>query len=172
MEQETFNLHIAAICRYLARYTEEVSKSMSASVTALSSADKRRLYSYVGDLHKYLEWVWGLQQDDDGGFLDLPESHPSSIVVPIMDPVGEMENNALIDIVEYFKTFYREAMSSQSSRLGAGILGHDYERFTALLGTIDSYIEEFVAETSPQDFPESSPRNLMPSPGKTGVRKK
>lgn len=172
MEQTTFNLHIAAICRYLARFTEEVSKSMSASVTALSTADKTRLNAYVGDIRVYLEWVWSLQEDDDGGFLDLPESHPTEMVVPMMDPVGEMENNALIDVVEYFKSFYKEAMSAQSSRLGAGLLGHDYNRFTALLDTLDSYIENFVNHTSPQDFPESSPRNAMPSAGKTGVRKK
>jgi len=172
MEKETFNLHIAAICRYIARYTEEISKSASAGVTALSTADKTRLNSYMSDMRIYIEWVWNLQADDDGGFLDLPESHPTSILVPIVDPVGEMENNALIDIVVYLKTLYVEAMSAQSSRLGAGLIGHDYERFLAILDTIDSYIETFVAATSPQDLPESSPRSLMPTKGKTGVRKK
>lgn len=172
MEQETFNLHIAAICRYIARYTEEISKSASAGVTALSTADKKRLADYVSSMRVYIDWVWSLQEDDDGGFLDLPESHPTAVMVPIIDPVGEMENNALVDIVEYFKTLYKEAMSAQSSRLGAGLIGHDYDRMIAILDTIDSYIDTFVAATSPQDFPESSPRAFMPSAGKTGVRKK
>lgn len=172
MENETFNLHIAAICRYVARFTEEISKSASAGITALATADQNRLLSYVGDTRKYVDWVWGLQGDDDGGFLDLPESHPTAIVVPLHDPVAEMENNTLIDVIEYFKTLYTEAMSSQSSRLSAGLLGHDYDRFTAILDAVDSYIAAFVSEVSPLDFPESSPRTAMPSPGKTGVRKK
>lgn len=172
MEQETFNLHIAAICRYIARYTEEISKGASAGITALSNADKKRLNAYVADIRIYIDWVWALQSDDDGGFLDLPESHPTSIIVPIINPIGEMENNALIDVVYYFKTMYVEAMSSQSSRLGAGLIGHDYDRMIAILDTLDSYIETFVDATSPQDFPESSPRSLMPTPGKKGVKKK
>jgi len=172
MDEETFNLHIAAICRYIARYTEEISKSASAGVTALSTSDKIRLGSYIADIRIYIDWVWALQEDDDGGFLDLPESHPTSMIVPLIDPVGEMENNALIDIIVYLKTLYVEAMSAQSSRLGAGLIGHDYLRMSAILDTIDSYIETFVAATSPQDFPESSPRKAMPTSGKTGVRKK
>ena len=172
MENSTFNLHIFSLCSYITRYVEEISKAQSAGVMALTGSDKERLLSYISQTRKYLTWIWDQQSDDSGDFLDLPESTPNERFLTLIDPVGEMENDALRDVVEHLKTFYTEAMNCQSSRLGAGLIIFDYDRFVDILNVLDSFVDTFITNGLPQDFPESSPRKLMPEVGKTGVKKK
>jgi len=168
---ETHNMHIANLCRWISRYLEEISKSASAGVTALSNADKRRMLYYIDSTKKYLDHILGLQKSDSGEYLDLPESHPTTYTLAMPDPVGEMENNTLIDVCEYFKAFYTEALNSQSSRLASGLLMPDSDRLYAILQALDVYINDFVMEHTPADFPESSPRAEGVKAGKTGIRR-
>lgn len=170
-QMETYNIHIKGICENISRYYEEVARFASAGVTALSTADKNRLASYLTEARSYIDWVYALQADDDGGFLDLPESHPKLRTVEVTDLTGEVENNQLRDVLEYLLTLQEELMNSQSSRLGAGLIGHDFDRAIAILDVLDSYIVNFVENNSPMDMPESSPRKAMVSPGKKGVKK-
>lgn len=171
MENITYNLNIKGAAERIVRYREEVARSASAGVTALSTADKKRMFAYLKELRSYLDWVYGLQKDDDGDFLDLPESHPKERMVELPEVLAEVENNHLRDVIEYLDVLFEEIMNSQSSRLGAGFLGPDYNRAIAILDSIDSYTAQFIEDNSPMDLPESSPRREMVAAGKKGVKK-
>ena len=157
------NQDLVGLLVRLARFKEEALKSVSSSSSELNQFDTTRLKAYLAAMTSYLNWVVAEPQ------LDLPESAPKDYTVPDAPPSQEVESEIIADVGRLLDVCYKEALDSQSARKAAGIIGFDESRVRAVIAKIGSYLDNYVANQTPLDLPESSPAVTSTGPGRTGT---
>lgn len=160
--QITYNTDVYGIVRRINRFIEEVTKSVSSNVSGTNAFDVQRAKSYVAAIRSYAAWVTGQPA------LDLPETAPRSISLPVAPVIPQMENESMLDLATLFELARDEISGSQSSRVGAGLMASDLKRLTAILDKADAFITGYITTVDPLDVPESSPMSPMTGPGRMG----
>jgi hypothetical protein len=162
---KTYNHDVAGLCTRMHRFIVEGKKCVSSGMAQVSTFDQERLATYLNAIDGYADWVVSQPQ------LDLPETHPRELVVPLMpdDDVENIENESLRDVCRLWKLAILELASSQSSRSSSGLVKFDEARLRAIVGKSRALLENYIKTIDPLDLPESSPAYAMSGPGKTGV---
>ncbi len=160
---QTYNTDVFGFVRRMNRFIEEVVKSQSSGVSKTSTFDVGRAKSYITALRGYLSWVTGQPE------LDLPETGPRAVALPVNPTIPAMENESLYDLAILFELARDELSHSQSSRLSSNLINFDAARLTAILDKADAFIDNYVLVIDPLDLPETSPQTSMTGPGRTGV---
>ncbi len=154
------NMDIAMLTRKIVRMHEEAYKSASANHNGMKQADKARALSYFSDIKNLLAFF--LAQPE----LDMPEWTPTDIAIPDL-VVGPMpENEAIVHYCTILQALFTEVVHCQSARDGAGVLSHDANRILAIVEKAEQFLEGYMSETLPIDYPESSPMRESTGSGK------
>lgn len=157
-----YNHDIASMIARLRRFKQELHKSVSASISEYSNADKTRLLSYLISIQKFKDWV--VNQPE----LDLPESSPRLFELGPAPILSVIENLDTSVIMRLFDVLEVEIANSQSARKPAGLTSHDSKRFDDVIIKVHTFLEDFLKGEN-LDLPESSPMALMPGHGHTGI---
>lgn len=161
----TQNHDIAGLCRRARRFKYEWAKSASGNVAAVSQFDADRLRSYLGGLRAYVSWVQSQPE------LDLPETHGERMYdLGDMEKLPQVENEAVVDMMNLFDVLELELMSSQSSRLHSKLISHDERRLLTLMDKMERFLEDYIMQIQPLDLPESSPLQAGVGAGRTGIK--
>jgi hypothetical protein len=158
-----FNLDVCYLADKVARYAAEVQLSVSSNVAFVNEFDMQRLQNYLTDIDRALAYVLDQPQ------LDLPESHPMLNAIQPFPDMRDLESDEWDHVVRLLRSGYIELVNSQSARLGAGLMPFDARRVTALVAKTRQWLNDYVAERSPMDLPETSPQQSMSPTGKHGV---
>lgn len=158
-----YNLDVTYLADKLARYAGEVQMSVSSNVAFVNEFDMDRLQKYLTDIDRAVAYVLDQPQ------LDMPESHPMMHPIQPFPDVRNMESDEWDHVFRLLRAGYIEIVNSQSSRLGAGLMPFDARRITALVAKTRQWLNDYVAERSPMDLPETSPQQTMSPAGKAGV---
>jgi hypothetical protein len=158
-----YNLDCTYLADKIARYAEEVQKSVSSSVAFVNEFDMARLMNYLTDLDAAVAYIIAQPQ------IDLPESHPMMQPIQAFPAMTNMESDEWDHVVRLLRAGYIELVNSQSARLGAGLMPFDAKRITALVAKCRAWLTDYVAARMPMDLPETSPQQLMPAQGRLGV---
>ena len=159
----TYNTDIFGLVRRINRFIVEMSKSQSSGVSKTLSFDVTRATSYITAVRVYLDWVTAQPE------LDLPETGPTSISLPVSPTIPEMENESTYDLCILLELARDELANSQSSRLSSNLIAFDASRLIAILDKADNFIASYVLIVDPLDQPETSPSHPMTGPGRGGV---
>lgn len=159
----TYNSDVRGIVRRINRFIQEIYLSQSSGVSKSSTFDVARSVSYISAVRSYVQWVVGQPE------LDLPETGPLAIDLPVNPVIPDMENESLYDLAAMLETARNELASSQSSRMSSNLIQFDQLRLEAILDKADLFITSYIQVVDPLDLPESSPQTLVTGPGKTGV---
>lgn len=162
-QKTTYNQDVAGLYRRVNSFLVELYKSASSGVHAMSSFDQARLQSYIDAINKYVAWIAEAPQ------LDLPETHPRTILLDVDPVMSAVENQAVNDVIYMLQIARDELAASQSSRNAAGLISFDQVRFLAVISKVQKYLTDFIQKALPVDMPESSPSEPMSGPGQTGV---
>lgn len=157
-----YNHDIASLVKRLRRFNQELHKSVSSGVSEMNNADKGRITSYLTSAKALKSWVVAQPE------LDLPESSPAAEEIGDTPSFEEPENLDVAMIMQLLRTLEIELVNSQSARKPAGLTVHDAGRFDTIVAKVESFLADFV-EGENLDLPESSPREEMTGPGRTGV---
>lgn len=158
-----YNLDCTYLADKIARYAGEVQMSVSSNVAFVNEFDMSRLQQYLTDIDRAVSYI------NDQPQLDLPESHPMVHAIQPFPVMRDMESDEWDHVVRLLRAGYIELVNSQSARLGAGLMPFDSRRITALVAKCRQWLNDYVAERSPMDLPETSPQQSMSPAGKTGV---
>jgi hypothetical protein len=158
-----YNLDCTYLADKIARYAGEVQMSVSSNVAFVNEFDMARLQQYLTDIDKAVAYI------NDQPQLDLPESHPMVHAIQPFPTMRDMESDEWDHVVRLLRAGYIELVNSQSARLGAGLMPFDSRRVTALVAKARQWLNDYVAERSPMDLPETSPQQAMSPAGKSGV---
>lgn len=156
------NHDIVGMIRIIRRFEKELEKSVSSGVSELSKFDLDRLISYVEALTKFKAFTVAQPA------LDLPESSPLMIDLGAMEELKDVENDNIAYLLNLFRLFKIELVNSQSARNPSGLISHDSKRFDSYVGKVNEYIK-YIGETSPLDYPESSPMVEGSGSGNMGI---
>lgn len=160
---KVYNHDIASLSQRLFRIGQEIFKAVSANASFINQFDQTRINDYLKMLTSKLDWIVGEP------LLDLPESSPTEWVVEEPAQYQTVENEASNDILRLVYLTLVELQFSQSARIASGIIKHDESRMRALIQKLNNFMTQFVAETNPEDLPESSPKYDMSGHGRQGV---
>jgi hypothetical protein len=160
---ETYNMDVYGLVRRINRFILELARSQSSGVSKFTSYDVGRALSYINALRIYLAQV--IAQPE----LDLPETSPTTIKLPVSPDLPEMENESIYDICLLFAIARDELANSQSSRLSSNLVSYDILRFTAILDKASNFIQTYASVIEPLDQPETSPMAAMTGLGRQGV---
>lgn len=145
------------------RILEECYHCNSASGNEVNEHDMLRNKSFLAALRYKLNYLEGLKE------LDTPKVYPRPYDLR-SDAVFELvENEAINDLLIKYKVARDELRNCASARSGSGIKGFDLIRQRSILQDIENFLAEYVANATPLDFVESSPRRDVAPLGKTGV---
>jgi hypothetical protein len=158
-----YNLDCTYLADKIARYAGEVQMSVSSNVAFVNEFDMARLQQYLTDIDRAVSYINEQPQ------LDLPESHPMTHPIQPFPVMRDMESDEWDHVVRLLRAGYIELVNSQSARLGAGLMPFDSRRITALVAKCRQWLNDYVAERSPMDLPETSPQQAMSPAGKSGV---
>ena len=158
-----YNLDCTYLADKIARYAGEVQMSVSSNVEFVNEFDMSRLQQYLSDIDRAVAYINEQPQ------LDLPESHPMVHAIQAFPTMRDMESDEWDHVVRLLRAGYIELVNSQSARLGAGLMPFDSRRITALVAKCRAWLNDYVAERSPMDLPETSPQQSMSPAGKSGV---
>jgi hypothetical protein len=158
-----YNLDVTYLADKIARYAGEVQHSVSSNVAHVNVFDMERLQNYLTDIDFAISYITSQPQ------LDLPESHPMLNAIQPFPDMRDMESDEFDHVVRLLRSGYIELVNSQSARLGAGLMGFDARRVTALVAKTRAWLNDYVSKRSPMDLPETSPQQLMSPPGRSGV---
>ena len=158
-----YNLDCTYLADKIARYAGEVQMSVSSNVAFVNEFDMSRLQQYLNDIDRAVAYINEQPQ------LDLPESHPMVHAIQPFPTMRDMESDEWDHVVRLLRAGYIELVNSQSARLGAGLMPFDSRRITALVAKCRAWLNDYVAERSPMDLPETSPQQSMSPAGKSGV---
>lgn len=156
------NHDIVAMIRVMRRFEKELEKSVSSGVSELSAFDLGRLVSYVDALTKLKAFTVAQPA------LDLPESSPLEVELGELEALAEVENDNIAYLLNLFRVFKIELVNSQSARNPSGLINHDGKRFDSYVAKVNEYIK-YIGETSPLDYPESSPMVAGTGAGNAGI---
>lgn len=159
----TYNTDIDGIVRRINRFIVELSKSVSSNVSGTNAFDIARARSFISAVRSYAAWSSGQPA------LDLPETAPRSINLPVSPVIPAMENESILDLATLLELARDEISGSQSSRDPAGLKTADLKRLAAILDKADAFITGYMTAVDPLDVPESTPMAAMTGPGNTGV---
>ena len=148
----TYNLDIVGVWNRLNRYIIEVQKSQSANLSLTVDADMIRVRSYLSTIRFLIQHIL------DVPTLDLPETNPQEHTLRAAPELADIENENCAHIALLLATLRDELVMSQSSRMSTGLVSFDVNRLLAGITKAENYMSNFVAEATPVDLPESSPR--------------
>ena len=176
------NIHVPMLWDTCNRIKKECNKSQSAGGSGMAvTADVARLKTYLHTLIVDKKWIQSRPQ------MDTPESHPHKYKLEPRYRSTQSESevaNMLDRLVDVYMT---ELVHSESSRYPSGIiqpgprvlnLGGEAEtivppstglRLDIIMEQMVAYITGPVANSTPMDFPESSPDELLTEHGEGGV---
>lgn len=157
------NHDVVSVCQRLVRYTEEMSKAVSAGLSELNPFDRNRIEAYLLNVRSLLDWSVAQPQ------LDLPESSPRQWSVDDKLSYPRVESEVINDILRLMDVLYEEIINSQSARKAAGVAPFDSVRWYAVFDKTGAYLVDFVDKATPLDLPESSPSVAGVAPGKKGI---
>ena len=158
-----YNHDLKGFLDRVARFKEELIKSVSSASSELNEFDRKRIVAYLSSMDSYLDWV----QAEPA--LDLPESSPKAYTVADAPSVIVVESEIVNDLGRLLDVCYEECLHSQSARKAAGLIAFDEARTRSLIRKCMSYIETYVSSETPLDFPESSPLAPSSGAGRTGI---
>lgn len=150
-ENKLYNDDILGFVVRVDRFLAEVNKSLSANITDYGAFDITRLKSYIAAMRTYLSWVSGQPQ------LDLPDTHPQELVIPVLPELPDTENPMAADVIRLLTRLRSEMIKSQSARMPSGFVEHDLVRSQAIIDKIEKFVIDYIEKVTPMDLPESSP---------------
>jgi hypothetical protein len=162
-EGVVYNQDVAGLHARINRFIDEMTKSVSSSISLFNKFDQDRLLTYTNAITKYHDWVMAQPQ------LDLPETHPREYPLKANPVVPDIENESVKDVIRLLEVVRDELANCQSSRMPSGLVTFDSARLVAVIGKVEAFIKDFVQVADPLDLPESSPQSVMSGSGKTGV---
>lgn len=162
-KQIVYNHDIIGFQTRINRFINELIKSQSSNVSQMNSFDQDRLQTYLKNIRAFHAWVTAQPQ------LDLPETNPTPWALEPNPETPDVENEEINDIVRMFGLARDELINSQSARVSSGLIKFDSTRFIAIVGKVETFLANFVAQVTPIDLPESSPQDPMAPTGLRGV---
>ena len=159
----TANTDIYGLVRRINRFIVEIMKSQSSGVSQTISFDVARARSYLGAVVSYHDWV--IAQPS----LDLPETGPTYINLPVPPVVPLFENESLYDLCMLLEIAREELANSQSAQLSSNLISFDSQRLMAIIGKASKFISDYVTVVDPLDQPETSPMTESTGKGLLGV---
>jgi len=159
----TYNCDVDALVRRINRAIVEMTKSQSGGVSLSISFDVIRWRTYIQGLVTLLDYITSQPQ------LDLPETHPLPVALPVKPVIPMMENESAYDMAQLFDTMREEIANSQSSRMPSGLISHDEVRIRSYLARATNFINDYITVIDPLDLPDSSPMAPAPTSGLKGV---
>lgn len=160
---EVNNMDVAGLLRRANRFMMELQLSVSAGGSLILQADLERIRSYIDSLQALHDHAVAQPE------LDLPETHPRAINIDLVPEFKELENEALTDLTYLLDLGRHELANSQSARQGAGLNKFDSRRIQALVAKTLAFLDEYIANFTPLDLPESSPMRDPTGQGRQGI---
>ena len=160
---KTYNHDVAGLWRRFNRFIQELAFSQSNPSSQVKAFDQERMRSYIDAIISYTDWVVAQPE------LDLPETHPRLIELAPPENYSVPENESLMDAITMLEVCRDELVNGQSSRNASGLNKFDNERLRAVMEKMSNFLDNYIAEVTPLDLPESSPMRVMTGPGKKGV---
>jgi len=160
---ETYNMDIVTLCRYLDRFVFEVWKAVSANFSDTSDYDAERLNAYLERLRGYHAFCQSVP------LLDLPDSSPCLYQLQEPHDTSTCENEASDHMIRILQRGRLELVASQSSRRSNGLQSHDSIRLLAVIERAQNFLDNYIIPLQPTDLPESTPHRDMTGHGRTGV---
>lgn len=160
---KTTNHDIVALHSRIIRMAIELNKSQSSNRSGFNPFDIDRLGQYTKEFKSKIAWI------QDQPLLDLPESNPKYWELELFPKFVDVENDDINDIIRMLELLATELLNSASARDSARLGEFDYKRCLAIINKIESYVANHIAQATPIDLPESSPRDPISGPGKTGI---
>lgn len=160
---QTYNHDIVGVWNRVNRFIREAMKQQSANVSQMNDFDINRFKSYLSAMRFYHDTM---QAAPD---LDLPETTPKLYALRDAPVVDDMENESLSDICRLLELLRDEIVNSQSSRLGAKLIGFDSIRMLQVISKCENFMTNYVEVATPLDLPESSPRAAVTGEGRKGI---
>jgi len=158
------NHDVVILADQLARFIEELYKSVSSGLSLVNTFDQARWQQYITNIRALHTHIISQPQ------LDLPETHPWQWAVEPLVNLGfeDTENDSINQAVRLFLLAREELLNSQLARMPAGLIIYDPSRFVSIISKAESFLINYVATATPLDFPESSPQEPETGPGRTG----
>lgn len=147
------NLNVATLANLYRSFIRELATCQSSQVPQFRRHDRDRVAAYVARAEKHLAFF---ERDDSGGQLDLPRSHPLGHAVEALEPLPDMTNADVREVVGYFTAARREILFSQSADTSSGLMRDDLRRQRDVLATVTAYMATVVGEGDSLDFPEQA----------------
>lgn len=160
---EVLNPDLVGVDALYNRIMEECYHCNSSSINEINKHDKIRNLSFLSALRYKFDYLEGLDE------LDTPKVHPRPYATRADAVVELVENEAINELLIKYGIARDELRNSASARAGSGIKGFDLTRQRALLTDIENYLTQYVENSLPLDFVESSPRRAVSPKGKTGI---
>jgi len=159
----TYNTDVSGLNRRMNRFIMEMALSQSSGVSQTNSFDLIRSQSYIQAVRSNMAWVVSMPS------LDLPETGPTAIPLPVNPVIPAMENDSIYDLCILMELARDELVNSQSSRMSSNLIAFDADRLSAILDKADSLILSYITVIDPLDQPETSPMSAVTGPGNRGV---
>lgn len=160
---QVYNFEIAGLIRRIVRFMKELHYSQSANVAAVSAADQNRFKTFLTAIEQNLDFVIGQEP------LDLPKGSPELRELTEMPTLPMVENEAIQDMIEMYKSAVKELSQSQSARYSNGMIPQDAERLRSVIAKQRAFLDGYVANIQPLDLVETVPSRPMNGPGAQGV---
>ncbi len=146
----TLNQDIYGLDNMLIRQMIEMVTSVSAEVQTILPPDRARLDAYIAALDSYRLWMVNATP------VDYPATYKlyyclSKIPDPIYIPSAPYR-----DLVNQLTVMKGELILSQSSRMSAGLLPQDNDRFVSYLSRMQAYLTDYVDKAAPNDHPRTT----------------
>lgn len=161
---EVFNHDVIHLYDYLSRFHTELSKSQSSPVSGMITADQDRLERYITSMRAMVKFIQGSVE------LDMPETHPRPYKLEEFPSEVNVENESINYLLRLIRAAAVELTNCQSARYASRLQPFDEKRCMDIMDKCESYLNDIIrANAVPLDLPESSPEEVMPSDGLTGV---
>jgi hypothetical protein len=160
---ETYNMDIVTLVRYLDRFVFEAWKCVSSGFSDTTDYDIERLNTYLERLRGYKNFCISLP------LLDLPDSSPHLYALQEPHDTSTCENEAIDNMIRILQRARLELVASQSSRRNNGLQVHDQTRLESAIERAQNLIDNYIIPLQPTDLPESTPHRDMTGHGRQGV---
>jgi len=162
--KNVFNHDVIHLYDYLSRFYIELSKSQSAPVSGMISADQARLEKYIASINAMIKFVQSTPE------LDMPETHPRPYTLEPFPLEVNVENESINYLLRLVRASAVELTNSQSARFASRLQPFDEKRCTSLIQKCSDYLNTIIRkDVVPIDLPESSPEEALTGDGITGV---
>lgn len=162
----TYNMDFCWLVNKVDRAIKESNLGQTANVSELGSHDFRRLEEYVDDFEFALNHVKGDPE------MDYPESHGTEVYDCGAPPVApDRENDNANHMKRLFLKLRYSILNCQSSRLAAGVMKRDEDRFRLSIDKCRRMMRDYLANAARKelDYPESAPSKGSVAAGELGV---